>query len=176
MDFSFPEQTKIVHVNPAKDINTSGLTAEWVSMENAEKATFILSLGVIHASTSSTAVGLGVASGVSASAASTTTVASMDLGLSHYYVSGAAAGTTGDVFAKTAVSTSTFNITSASDGMVILVEVNASELGQFTSGSSTYDAKAVRLVIPNPTNSMILSCVCILTGLRYAQALPPSAI
>jgi hypothetical protein len=176
--FSFPEQTKIVNIMPAKDINTSGLTAEYVDMEGANKATFLLNMGVIHASADSGVVTFTVGDDT-AGTNSTATAASRDLTMDYYYITkaaGTAGAATADMWTKTAISSSTFTITSGLDGKMIAIEFDAAEMGQFTSGSSTYDAKAIKLAIANPTNSLIMSCVCILTGLRYAQEQPPTAL
>jgi hypothetical protein len=172
MDISFPEQTKIVNVYSPADFSGGAMTTEWICMKNAQKATFFLSLGVLHASADSAAVTLNVANDASGTK-SATAAASMDLTFPYYYKGGA---NPSDTMTKTSVSSSTFTILDTDDGRILVIEVDAQAMGQFTSGSSTYDADYVRLAVAVPGNSALISCMCILTGLRYQSQSPPTAI
>jgi hypothetical protein len=168
----FPEETKIVNVYSPADFSGGAMTTEWICMKHAQKATFFLSLGVLGASADSMAVTLNVANNASGTK-SATAAANMDLTLPYYYKGGA---NPSDTFTKTSVSSSTWTIASNDDGRIIVVEVNASEMGRFTSGSSTYEADYVRLAVATPGASALISCMCILTGLRYKEDSPPTSI
>lgn len=172
MDMCFPEQTKIVNVYSPADFSGGAMTTEWISMKGATKATFFLSLGVLHASADSAAVTLCVADDKDGTH-SATAAASMDLTLPYYYKGGA---NPSDTFTKTSVSSSTFTIASTDDGRILVIEVPAAAMGTFTSTSVTYNADYVRLAVAAPGASALISCMCILTGLRYQSESPPTAI
>lgn len=172
MDICFPEQTKIVNVYSPADFSGGAMTTEWISMKNAQRATFFLSLGVLHSSADSAAVTLCVANDASGTK-SATTAAKMDLTLPYYYKGGALPS---DTFTKTSVSSSTFTIADTDDGRILIIEVEAAAMGQFSSSSSTYNADYVRLAVAAPGASALISCMCILTGLRYQSQSPPTSI
>jgi len=172
MDMCFPEQTKIVNVYSPADFSGGAMTTEWISLKGANKATFFLSLGVLHASADSMAVTLCVADDASGTH-SATAAANMDLTLPYYWKGGA---NPSDTMTKTTVSSSTWTIASNDDGRIIVVEVPANAMGTFTSTSVTYNADYVRLAVATPGASAIISCMCILTGLRYQSQAPPTAI
>ena len=168
--FDITENAQLVTVYHPKDRTGAALTTEWISMKHAEKATFILDCGVLT-STSNFAVTLAVADDASGTH-SANIGSSTDLGLDHYYKN-----SSGVTFTRTTVSSSTFNITKSSDSTVYIIEVEAQNMGQFTSGSSTYDADYVRLSAATPgAHACLTSCHCLLTGLRYQQDTPPSQI
>jgi hypothetical protein len=169
MLFDITENTKLVSVYHPKDRTGAALTTEWISMKNATKATWILDFGTLT-STSNFAVTLAVANDASGTK-SATIGASTDLGLTHYYTN------SGDTYSKTTVSSSTFNVTKSSDSKIFIIEAKAEDMGQFTSTSVTYSADYVRLSAATPgAHACLTSCVCLLTGLRYQQDSPPSAI
>ena len=168
--FNIAENTKVVNVAAPADFSGGAMTTEWISMENATKATFLLSIGALSAS--SAVITLNVADDITPTH-SATAAASMDLPFEYYYKSGALPS---DTFTKTTVSSSTFTLSkSTDDNRVLAIEVKAAEMGQFTD-TSVYDAKYVRLAMANPSASCFGSCVCILTGLRYQSDSPPTAI
>lgn len=168
--FSLAENCKLVTVYHPKDRTGAALTTEWISMKNAEKATFILDCGTLT-STSNFAVTLAVADDASGTH-SATVGSSTDLGFPYYYKN-----SSGDTTTKTTVSSSTFNVTKSSDSTIFVVEVKAEDMGTFTSTSVTYDADYVRLSAATPgAHACLTSCHCILTGLRYQQSAPPTAI
>ena len=172
MDAHFVETFKVVPVAVPKDHSASSLTTEWICMKNAHKATFILYCGAIA---SGGALTLGVAADAAGSK-STFTAASMDLTLDHYWVSNAAtAAASCDVYTKTLVtaSTSTFDVTL--DNKVYIIEVEASKMGRFTSTSVTYDADYISLAVV-AGGSDFMSCVCILTGMRYQEDAPATVL
>ena len=169
---NFIEECKIVNVASPKDFSGAAMTTEWISMKGADKATFLVNLGVIHASAASMAVTLNVANDASGTK-SATAAGNMDLEFPYYYKGGA---NPSDTFTKTTVSSSTFTIANNDDGRILAIEVEASKMGKFTSTSVSYDADYVRLAIAVPGNSAIYSCMCILTGTRYKSSAPPTAI
>ena len=167
--FDITENAKLVTVLHPVDRATSVMTTEWINMKNATKATFILDAGA-YTSASSMACTLAVNTQASSSSAHAVTVgASTTLGFDHYYIN------SGDTYTKTSVSSSTFNITSAMANHTIIVEVLASEMGTLTD-TSEYDADYVRLSVAASGGNALTSCVCLLTGLRYQQDSPPTAI
>jgi len=172
MDICFPEESKIVNVYSPADFSGGAMTTEWIGMKGASKATFFLSLGVLNASADSMAVTLNVGNDASGTK-SATAAASMDLTLPYYWKGGA---NPSDTFTKTTVSSSTWTIASTDDGRILIVEVDASKMGQFSSSSVSYDADYVRLAVATPGASALISCMCILTGLRYKEDSPPTAI
>ena len=179
MDFNFAENAKVIPVAvPAQYSSSAACTVEWINMKHAKKATFLMYVGSV--STGSTAVTLGVAADAAGSK-STTTVSSMDLDLDYYYVSGAtsASGSSVDTFTKTTVALSTFNLKTTHGSQLIVIEVDANKMGQFQSSSAsvstTYDADYVRLV-HTAGGATDISIMCILTGLRYQDDAPPSAL
>ena len=172
MDICFAEETKVVNVLAPVDMSSSALTAEWIAAKTGKRLTWFVSLGVLNASADSMVVTLNVANDA-AGTKSATAAASMDVELLYYYKSGVLPS---DTFTKTTVASSTWTISSADDGRILMVEVESSKLGQFSSTSVTYDADYVRLAIADPTASALIPCMCIVTGLRYKEDLPPTAI
>ena len=173
--FSLLENTKIIPVMRPIDKNGAAFTTEWISMKNAEKATFVINLGVMTA-TSAQAVKLKVANDASGTKNKTISSASAacPATLDHYWKTGA-----GDTLAKTtlATSTSTFNLTASSDAKYVVIEVEAAKLGTFVASSVTYQADYVALSVASPgAHACLASVDCYLTGLRYQQNVPPTAI
>ena len=169
--FDITENTKLVNVSPPIDMATGsiGLATEWISMKYAEKATFILSIGVN--SCSSGDISISVANDASGTKSATIASASTDLGLTHVHRQA------GDTYTQTTVSSSVYDASKSNhDNEIIIVEVNAAELGTFVSSSSTYNADYIRLTHADPVGSDLASCVCLLTGYRYQQDAPPTSI
>jgi hypothetical protein len=171
--FSLLENTKIIPVMRPIDKTGAAFTTEWISMKNAEKATFVVNLGVMT-STSNQAVTLKVANDASGTKSKVITSASAacTLELPHYWKT-----TTGDTLAKTSVTSSTFNLTKSSDAKYVIIEVEAAKMGTFISSSVTYQADYLALSVATPGAHACLAAVdCFLTGLRYQQNVPPTAI
>jgi len=169
--FDFTENFKIINVSPPIDAATGslGLATEWISMKNATKATFILNIGANSASASALAISMSVANNASGTKNATVAHASTTLSLPHVYTQ------SGDTFTKVSTTSSAFVPTAASyDNCIIVAEIEAG--GTFVSTAVTYDADYVRLVATDPVGSALVSCVCILSGLRYQQDSPPTAI
>ena len=170
--FDFTENFKIVNVSPPIDAATGslGLATEWISMKNAQKATWILNIGVNSASASTLILSLSVADDASGTHSATVASSSTTLSFPHLYTQ-----TSGDTFAKTSCTNSAFVPVAATyDSCLIVAELEAG--GTFVSSSVTYDAEYVRLVGTDPVGSALVSCICILSGIRYQQDSPPTAI
>jgi len=174
MSFSLIENAKIVQVGVPLDRTGAALTTEWVSMKNARKCTFIYETGTLT-STSNQAVTLYVANNASGTKnkAITSAGAAATLTLPHYYVKTAST----DTYVKTTVSSSAFNITKSSGSKVFVIEVDAARMGTFIASSVTYNAEYVRVNVATPgVHGCLSSCIAVLTGLRYQEDSPPSAI
>lgn len=168
--FSLMENAKIVNILSPIDKTGAALAATWVAAKGAQKISFHIKTGVMT-STSNQAVTLYVADDASGTH-NVAIGASADLKLEHVYKR-----LTGDTWTKVAVSSSTFNLTKSSDGRGFLIEVDASKMGNFVKSSITYPADYVRLAVATPgAHACLMSIDAILTGLRYQEDSPPSAI
>jgi len=178
MDLCFAEETKIVNMQAPVSISAAAMTTEWISMKNAQRATWFLSLGVLHSSFDDATISINVANDASGTKSATLS-AKMDFVLENVWKSGALPS---DTLTKQTVSTSgsidSVAIASTDDGRIFVIEVEASKLGTFSSSSTTYDADYVRLAIPSAGGggAGLVSCFCILTGLRYKEDSPPTSI
>ena len=176
--FSFAENTKIINMQAPVAISAAAMTTEWISMKNAQKATWFLSLGVLHSSFDDATISINVANDASGNKSATLS-AKMDFVLENVWKSGALPS---DTLTKQTVSTSgsidSVAIASTDDGRIFVIEVDGSKLGTFSSSSVTYDADYVRLAIPSAGSggAGLVSCFCIQTGLRYKEDSPPTAI
>ena len=171
MQFDFTEQFKKINVSPPIDAATGslGLAAEWINMKNAAKATWILNIGVNSASASALAISLSVAASASGTTSATVASSSTTLSFPHVYTQ------SGDTFTKTSTTSSSWAPAKSSyDNVIVVAELEAG--GTFVKSAVTYDAKYVRLVATDPVGSALVSCVCILSGIRYQQDSPPTAI
>lgn len=162
------ENARIYPITRAIDRTGAAVSASaWVNMKHVEKAFFIVSLGA-NSSVSAQACTLYVANDGSGTK-STAIASSADLNLPYYYKN-----STGDVWTKTSVSSSSFNMDSASASNCFLIEVKAEEMGIFVSSSVTYSATHVRLSLASPgAHAQLTSVMCLVTGLRYGQDAPP---
>jgi len=168
--FSLIENTKPINVLSPIDKTGGALAAVWIAAKGAQKLNFLFQTGVMT-STSNQAVTLYVADDASGTH-NVAIGASADLKLEHVYKR-----LTGDTWSKVAVSSSTFNLTKSSDGRAFLIEVDTQKLGNFTKSSVSYAAKYVRLAIGSPgAHACLMAAQCILTGLRYQEDVPPTAI
>lgn len=170
---SLIENFKPVSVMRPIDKTGAAFTTEWINMKNAQKATFMIDLGVLT-STSNQAVKLKVANNASGTKSATISSASAacPLTLDYYYKT-----SSGDTLAKHTVSSSTFNITKSSDAKYIFIEVEAAKMGTFIASSTTYQADYLALSVATPgAHACLASVTCFLSGLRYQQDTPPTAI
>ena len=171
MQFDFTEQFKVINVSPPIDAATGsiGLATEWISMKNAAKATWIMHLGENSASAAALAISISVANDASGTKSATIAHASTTLSLPHVYLQ------SGDTFTKTSTTSSAYApVAASSNNMIIVAELEAG--GTFVSTAVTYDADYVRLTATDPVGAALVSCVCILSGIRYQQDSPPTAI
>ena len=170
---NFVETFKVVPVSvPQNYSGTATMTYEYINMKHAKKATYIINMGTIA---TGGAVRFGVATSKSGTTG-TTTVASMDLGMPHYWISNAAtAAASCDVYTKTTVTADTFNIASTMSSKLIILEVDANKMGTFSKSSVTYDANYLTLLVTTGGADFV-SCECILTGYRYKEDAPASVL
>jgi hypothetical protein len=169
--FSLIENAKIVNVLSPIDKTGGALGAVWVSMKDAAKASFLFQTGVMT-STDNQAVTLYVADDASGTH-NAAIGANADLTMPYVYKR----TVNTDTWVKTTVASSTFNLTKSSDGRAFMIEVDAQKLGNFTASSVSYAAKYVRLAIGSPgAHACLMAAQCILTGLRYQEDSPPTAI
>lgn len=174
MSFSLAENAKIVNVMSPIDKTGAALGAVWIKARKAKKISFLIHTGVMT-STSNQAVTLYVSNDKSGTKnkAITSAAAAATLTMPYYYVRAAAT----DVWTKTTVTSSTFNLTKSSDGKAFLIEVDTDKMGTFIASSVTYNAEYVRLAVGTPgAHACLYSVQAILTGLRYQEDSPPSAI
>lgn len=172
--FNLVENCKVVAVEAPLDYTGAAMTAEWISMKYAEKLYFIVQTGAMT-STDNQAVTLYVADDASGThnKAITSAGAAATLTMPHYWKRTTAT----DTFTKTTVSSSTFNLTKSSDGLTFVIEVDRRNMGTFIQSSVTYPADYVRLAIASPgAHACLRSTVAILTGYRYQEDSPPSAL
>lgn len=174
MSFSLAENAKIVNVMSPIDKTGAALGATWIAAKNAKKISFLIHTGVMT-STSAQAVTLYVANNASGTKnkAITSAGAAATLTMPHYWVRAAAT----DAWTKTTVASSTFNLTAGSDGKAFLIEVDTDHMGTFIASSVTYNAEYVRLAVATPgAHACLYAVQAILTGLRYQEDSPPTAI
>ena len=172
--FHLVENAKFVMVQPPKDKTGAAHTTEWISTKNAHMAWFVINTGTLT-STSNQAVTLYVADDASGThnKAITSASAACTLSFDHMYKRTAST----DTFTKTTVASSTFNITKSSDSCTFIIPVYLSGMGTFVSTSVTYQADYLRLNVATPgAHACLQDSFCILTGLRYQEDVPPTAI
>jgi len=156
------------------DKTGNALGAVWIAAKEAKKISFLVHTGVMT-STSAQVVTLYVANNVSGTKnkAITSAGAAATLTLPHYWVRAAAT----DTWTKTTVTSSTFNLVNTNDGQAFLIEVDTDKMGTFVASSVTYNAEYVRLGIATPgAHACLYAVQAILTGLRYQEDSPPTAI
>lgn len=168
--FDITENTKLISFQHPIDCTGTAIVTEWVSMKNAEKATFIIDYGVVGSS--SHAVTIAVARDTSGTAAKSISSASVDLGLTEIYT------TSGDTFTRSTaiVASSVATVPASFDSTIVVLEVKAEDLGNLVSTSVSYPVGAIRLNAAAHGASCLRSAICILTGLRYQQDSPPTAL
>jgi len=132
------------------------MTAEYVSLKGYDHLTIVIQTGAWAGGTA--AVSLLEATNVSAGSATA-------LGMDYMWTDDAAAGT----LVKTAVTSDTFNLDTANS--LYIIEIDAEELDVDSSKD------CVSLVVATPgANADLYSVLYILSGTRYEQGSPPSAI
>jgi hypothetical protein len=181
MDFSFAEHTKVIPIQAPVAISAAAITTEYVSGKHAQKLTWFLYYGVLHASFDDATISVTVGNNASGTK-NTNSNSSMDFVLENVWQTGVTAAASCDMLTKQTISTTgsidSVAVASSDDGTMFIVEVDCSKLGQFSSGSVAYDADFVSLTVPSAgaSGAALVSLMCIATGLRYKQASPPTAI
>lgn len=152
------ESSKIV--SAVVPINTTGAAqdGDWVSLKNYQHLTIVIQQGAWAGGTP--AVTLEQATTVAGGSAKA-------LAFTSYW---AGTALTDDNYAETAVSSNTYNLANAANG-VNIIEVDSDDLDQ----DNGFDCIRVRIASPG-ANADLISALYILTGCRYASVDPPSAI
>jgi hypothetical protein len=165
------EIAKFVQVQEPKDKTGAAATTEWISMKKAKWVNFIINTGTMT-STSNQAVTLYVADDASGTH-NAAIGANADLTMPYVWKRTVST----DTLVKTAVASSTFNLTKSSDNKTFIIPVDTDKAGTFTASSVTYNAQYVRINVATPgAHACLMNVQAILTGLRYAEDSPPSAI
>lgn len=164
----FTENCKIVNAIPAIDGTGAATASDIISMKNYNHCTFILTFGVVNAS-SATSVNLIAYKGENVTTCATAFAC-------NYRAEVTSGGDTLEALttlATTGVSLGTGNtLDITGDNAIIVVEIDASDLAP--TAANPYDT--VKIGFTFNANSVLLSCVAVLSEPRYAQASPPTAI
>lgn len=165
------EIAKFVQVQEPKDKTGAAVTTEWISMKNAKWVTFVINTGTMT-STSNQAVTLYVANDAAGTKNAAIT-GTADLTMPYVWKRTAST----DTLVKTAVSSSTFNLTKSSDNKTFIIPVNTAKAGTFTASSVVYNAEYIRINVATPgAHACLMNVQAILTGLRYQEDSPPTAL
>jgi len=160
--------SQVVNLLPHKDISVAAFSTAYVNMENYRQVDFIITTGANGAGTK--AVTLKQAKNKSGSSAATLVLAAP---VNHYWSNATAAASASidnDTFAKTTLTSGTFNIPASTDNLVFVLSVpsdvltNASSMTHLGIGIATTSA------------ACIAGCIAILRDPRYAQDAPPTAL
>jgi len=164
----FSERNKIVNVYPAIDATGATVATDIVSMKNYDHATFIITFGVVNAS-SATTTNLIAYKGENVTTANTAFAA-------NYRAEVTSGGDTLEAvtaLATTGVSLGTGNTLDVTgDNAIVVVEIDAEDLAP--TAANPYDT--VRLGMVWNANSILMSIICVLSKPRYADAAGPTAI
>jgi len=160
------QQGKVINLLPAKDISSSAHAATYVAMNKFGHATFIVQMGATGAIGSSKNISFTEAVNTSGSS-------SAALPVNSYWTNSAAlasASIANDTYVKTAVGSSaaTVALTASTNNVTYVFEIEASEL---SSGKD-----CVGVAVAATSAAAICGVAAILTGARYKQASPPSAL
>ena len=170
----FTENCKIVNAIPAVDGNDTAITSDIISMKNYKHCTFVLTFGVVNAS-SSAVTGTGSESNLIAYKGEDVTTCATAFAC-HYRAEVTDSGDTLEALttlATTGVSMGTGNtLDVTSDDATIVVEIDAEDLAP--TPANPYDT--VKIGFRFSAHSVLLSCVAVLSEPRYAQASPPTSI
>jgi len=152
--FNLAEGGHVVNITPPIDINGTGATSDYFSLENYSHVDIIVQLGVTGAATTIT-----VEESDDLSGSNTTAIAF------GYYAETTAAG---DTLGALTAATSSGITGSTNDGVFYVISIDADQL---TDGYPCLVVKA-----SDPSAATLYSAVAILSGSRYAQAVTPTAI
>ena len=146
------ENCKVVVAAQPVDINGSGMTGDYVSLKDYNHATIILQAGVVGATANIT---VNKATDVSGTDATTMT-------FNHWYETKTGSG---DALPQGTAASSV--ATGTTNNQLRVIEIDAAELG---------DYDCINVNISDPESSSFWSAVYVLSGARFKQATPPSAI
>ena len=149
MQGAISKTVKVIHVQGAKDMNGTALTAEWINLKNAEKVRWIISCGVLNANSS---------------AAVTLTQATSDGGTPASLSLDTYDSISGETVTATAVTSDTFNIVTGHSNTTIVIEAKASDLN-VTDG---YDWVTLNIASPGGY-STLYSVTAEVSNLKYGS-------
>ena len=181
MDISFAEHTKVIPIQAPVSISAAAITTEYICAKNAEKITWFLYYGVLHASFDDATISVTVGNNASGTK-NTNSNSSMDFVLENVWQTGVTAAASCDMLTKQTISTTgsidSVAVASNDDGTMFVIEVDCKKLGTFSSSSVTYSADYVALTVPSAgvSGAAVVSVMAIASGLRYKQSAPPTAI
>ena len=171
---TFTEQNKIVNAIPAVDGNNTAIASDIISMKGYDHCTFILTFGVVNAS-SSAVTGTGSESNLIAYKGEDVTTCATAFACK-YRAEVTAAGDTLEALTTlpvTGVSMGTGNTLDVTgDNATIVVEIDAADLAPTVA--NPYDT--VKIGFRFSAHSVLLSAVAVLSKARYKDASQPSAI
>ena len=170
----FTERNKVVNAIPPIDGNNTAIASDIISMKNYNHLCFILTFGVVNAS-SSASTGTGSESNLIAYKGENVTTAATAFACKYRAEVTAAGDTLEELTAlpTTGVSMGTGNtLDITGDSATIVVEVDASDLAPTVS--NPYDT--VKIAFRFSAHSILLSAVAVLSQPRYADAALPTAI
>jgi len=164
----FSERNKIVNVNPAIDANAATIASDIVSMKNYDHATFIITFGVVNAS-SATTTNLIASKGEDVTTCATAFACK-------YRAEVTSGGDTLEAIVTlptTGVSLGTGNTLDVTgDNAIVVVEIDADDLAP--TAANPYDTVKVGMVWN--AQSVLMSIICVLSKPRFADAAGPTAI
>lgn len=152
------ENSKYISAVVPIDTTGAGADGDWVSLKGYSHATIIIQQGAWAGGTP--AVTVQQATTVAGGSAKA-------LSFANYW---AGTALTDDNYAKTTVSSDTYNLANAANG-VNIIEIDSSALDV----DGGFDCIRVRVASPG-ANADLISCLYHLHGTRYPDADPPSAI
>ena len=151
------EKNGIVFGYKPADHNAAGIDADSINTKCCTHVTYLLQFGTLVADSVLT-VSSGAADGTKTTAETF-----------YYRLAGADQGSTGaDVYAAETAATSLTLTAATYDNKLLIVEVPVSEI--------TEGQPFLTLSVSDVATTLFTSCVAILSGLRYAQNQPPTAI
>ncbi len=168
----FSYNNKVINCIPAIDGNNAAVTSTIVNLKGYDHATFVLSFGVVHAS-SEAITGTGSESNLIAYKGLDVTTCATAFACKYR------ACTSGDTFgaltdlATTGVSLGNgATVDICADNAMILVEIDAADLAP----TLALPYQTVKIGFRFSANSILLSAICVLSKARYSKSLMPTAI
>ena len=163
----FAQEAKVVNILPPKDISAAAHSVAYVDVSNYQKATFFVQLGAVGATGSSKNISFKQAANTSGSS-------SANLPIVNHWNNITAIGSASvanDTYAKKAAVASSGNtlaLTASTSNVMHIFEFDTDEL---TDGKN-----AIGIGVATTSAATLCGVTAILSGARYAKALPPSAL